>query len=106
MKLPRRQFLHLAAIAAALPTVARSARPQTYPTRPVRIVVGAPPGGGTDIIARLMGRWLSERLSQQFVIENRNYLLSAKCGLLCRDPIFAVVLSPIYLTQKGIERCL
>src|SRR5450631_4340424 len=72
MKLPhRRQFLHLAAGAAALPVVSRIARAQTYPTRPVRIIVGYPPGGGSDIIARLIGQWLSERLGQQFIIENR-----------------------------------
>jgi tripartite-type tricarboxylate transporter receptor subunit TctC len=71
MKLPRRNFLHLAAGAAALPVVSRIARAQTYPSRPVRIVVGLAPGGATDIVARLMGQWLSERLGQQFVIENR-----------------------------------
>jgi tripartite-type tricarboxylate transporter receptor subunit TctC len=72
MKLPhRRQFLHLAAGAAALPVVSRIARAQTYPTRPVRIIVGFAPGGGNDIMARLIGPWLSERLGQQFVIENR-----------------------------------
>jgi len=72
MKLPhRRQFLHLAAGAVALPAVSRIARAQGYPTRPVRIVVGFPPGGGSDITARLMGQWLSERLGQPFVIENR-----------------------------------
>ncbi len=72
MKLPhRRQFLHLAAGAAALPAVSRVARAQAYPTRPVRIVVGFPAGGATDITARLMAQWLSERLGQQFVIENR-----------------------------------
>jgi tripartite-type tricarboxylate transporter receptor subunit TctC len=72
MKLPhRRQFLHLAAGAAALPAMSRAARAQAYPTRPVRIVVGFPPGGGADIVTRLIGQWLSERLSQQFVIENR-----------------------------------
>jgi tripartite-type tricarboxylate transporter receptor subunit TctC len=71
MKLPRRRFLHLTAGATALSAVPRVARAQAYPTRPVRIIVGYAAGGGTDIAARLMGRWLSERLGQQFVIENR-----------------------------------
>ncbi len=71
MKLPRRSFLHVAAGAAALLAVSRIARAQDYPTRPVRIVVGFPAGGGTDITARLMGQWLSERLGQSFIIENR-----------------------------------
>ena len=71
MKLPRRTFLHLAAGAVALPAVSRVAKAQAYPSRPVRIVVGAPPSGGPDIIARLLGPWLSERLGQQFIIENR-----------------------------------
>ena len=71
MKLPRRKFLHLAAGAAALPVVPRIARAQAYPTRPVRIVVGFAAGGGSDIIARVMGQWLSERIGQPFVIENR-----------------------------------
>jgi tripartite-type tricarboxylate transporter receptor subunit TctC len=73
MKLPRRrQFLHLAAGAAVLPAVSHIARAQTYPTRPVRIIVGFAPGGTGDIIARLMGQWLSERLGRPFVIENRS----------------------------------
>jgi|SRR5450631_455848 tripartite-type tricarboxylate transporter receptor subunit TctC len=72
MKLLRRQFLHLAAGAAALPVVSRIARAQTYPSRPVRLIVGYAPGGGTDITARLMGQWLSERLGQPFIIENRS----------------------------------
>ena len=71
MKLRRRQFLHLVACAAALPALSLSASAQTYPTRPVRIIVGAAPGGATDILARLMGQWLSERTGQTFVIENR-----------------------------------
>ena len=71
MKLSRRTFLHLAAGAAALPAVSRFAWAQAYPTRPVRWIVGFAPGGGNDIVARLMGQWLSERLGQQFVIENR-----------------------------------
>jgi tripartite-type tricarboxylate transporter receptor subunit TctC len=71
MKLPRRKFLHLAAGAAALPAVSRIARAQTYPTRPVRWIVGFPPGGGADTVARIMVPWLSERLGQQVIIENR-----------------------------------
>jgi tripartite-type tricarboxylate transporter receptor subunit TctC len=71
MKLPRRHFLHLAAGAAALPALSCVAWAQAYPARPVRIIVGFPPAGGADIIARLMGHSLSERLAQQFIIENR-----------------------------------
>jgi tripartite-type tricarboxylate transporter receptor subunit TctC len=72
MKLPRRRFLHLAAGAAALPAASRIAWAQAYPTRPVRLVVPAPAGGSFDITARPIGQWLSERLGQQFVIENRS----------------------------------
>src|SRR5438045_2355564 len=71
MKLARRRFLHLAAGAAALPAMMRIAWAQAYPTRPVHIVVGFAPGGSNDILARLMGQWLSERLGQSFVIDNR-----------------------------------
>jgi tripartite-type tricarboxylate transporter receptor subunit TctC len=71
LKLPRRKFLHLAAGAAALPALPRIARAQAYPSRPVRIIVGFAAGGATDISARLMGQGLSERLGQQFVIDNR-----------------------------------
>src|SRR5499425_35385 len=71
MKLPRRNFLHLAAGAVALPGVSRVAWAQAYPSRPVRLIVPAPAGGSFDITARLMGQWLSERLGQPFVIENR-----------------------------------
>ena len=71
MKLARRRFLHLAAGAAALPAASRIARAQTYPTRPVRIIVGFAAGGAFDIVARLMGQWLSDRLAQPFIVENR-----------------------------------
>ena len=71
MKLPRRTFLHLAAGAVVLPFVSRIAQAQTYPTRPVRLIVGVPAGGPPDILARIMGQWLSERLGQPFVVENR-----------------------------------
>ena len=72
MKLPhRRQFLHLAAGAAALPTLSRIATAQAYPTRTVRVIVPGAAGNTTDILARLIGQWLSERLGQPFIIENR-----------------------------------
>jgi len=71
MKLPRRKFLHLAAGAVAVPAVSRIARAQAYPTRPVRLIAPFAPGGGSDMTARLIGQWLSERLGQQFVIDNR-----------------------------------
>ncbi len=71
MKSPRRTFIHLAAGAAVLPAIARTSWAQAYPSRPVRIVVGFPAGGATDIQGRLMGEWLTERLGQQFIVENK-----------------------------------
>ena len=71
MKFARRKFLHLAAGAAALSALSQIARAQAYPTRPVRLLVGAAPGGSLDILARLMGLWLSDKLGRQFIIENR-----------------------------------
>src|SRR5437879_11887343 len=71
MKLPRRQFLHLAAGAAVLPAFSRSAWAQSYPTRPVRIIHGFAAGGGSDIIARLIGQWLSDRSGRPFMVESR-----------------------------------
>ena len=71
MNLARRQFLHLAVGAVAVPAVSPVARAQSYPTRPIRLMVGDSPGGAPDIVARLMGQWLSERLGQQIVVENR-----------------------------------
>jgi tripartite-type tricarboxylate transporter receptor subunit TctC len=72
MKLPhRRQFLHLAAGAVTLPAVSRNAKAQTYPARPARLIVGFGPGGAADIVARLMGQWLSEHLGRPFIIEDR-----------------------------------
>src|SRR5207244_3175683 len=71
VSLPRRQFLHLATAAFAAPAVARRVFADAYPSRPVRLIVGFTPAGGNDIIARLLGQWLTERLGQTFVIENR-----------------------------------
>jgi tripartite-type tricarboxylate transporter receptor subunit TctC len=71
MKFPRRQFLQLAACAAVLPAVSKTAKAQAYPARPIRLIVGYTPGGSADLTSRLMGQWLSERLGQSFVIENR-----------------------------------
>ena len=76
MKLSRRQSLHLATTAAALPVRSRIAQAQAYPTRPVRIIVGFAPGGGTDVLARIFGQLLSERLGRPFLIENRTGGLS------------------------------
>ena len=71
MKFPRRQFLHLAAGAAALPVMSSIARAQAYPIRPVRIIVAAAAGGPTDLVARLIGQWFSDRTGQRFIVENR-----------------------------------
>ena len=71
MKLPRRQFLRLAAGAVALPAMSRITAAQSYPSRPVHLVVGYPPGGAPDIVSRLIAEWLSERLGQQFIVDNR-----------------------------------
>src|SRR5215467_3368663 len=71
MKLPRRNLLHLAAVAAALPTMPRIAMAQAYPSRPIHLILSTTPGGPADVVARIMGQWLSERLGQPFVIENR-----------------------------------
>src|SRR5882762_8696971 len=71
MRFPRRQFLRLAGAAAALPAVSRLARAHAYPSRPVRLIIGYPPGGSADITARLMTQWLAERLGQSFIVESR-----------------------------------
>src|SRR5207244_891041 len=85
MKLPRRQFLQFAAAGAALGTLSRAGLAQTYPARPVRWVVPYPAGGPTDIIARLLGQWLSERLGQPFVIENRSLVHRLRQGQSRQD---------------------
>ena len=98
MKLPRRNFLHLAAGAVAFPAMSRMAKAQAYPSRPVRWLVGAPPGGALDIVARLMGQWLSERLGQPFVIENRAGAASnAATEAVVRAPAdgYTILLVPI-----------
>jgi len=71
MKLPRRRFLRLAAATAAFPALSTIARAQGYPTRPLHMIIGYPPGGSADMTARLMAQWLSERLGQTVVIESR-----------------------------------
>ena len=83
MKLPRREFLHLAASAAALPALPRIAQADAYPSRPVRMFVGSTPGAAPDVVARLFGQWLGERLGQPFVVENR----PAGGGNLAAEPV-------------------
>src|SRR5260370_35514686 len=83
MRFPRRKFLHLAAGATALPAVSRFAWAQSYPTRPVQIVVGFAAGSTTDILARLMAQWLSQRLGQQLIVENR----PGACGRMCAQTV-------------------
>jgi tripartite-type tricarboxylate transporter receptor subunit TctC len=102
MKLSRRRFLHLTAGAAALPAVSRFAWAGSYPTRPVHLIVGFPPGGPTDIFARLIGDWLSKRFGQPFVIENRPGAASYYQNLsfnLVRDiaPVCGVALEPMVM---------
>jgi tripartite-type tricarboxylate transporter receptor subunit TctC len=87
MKIHRKQFLHLVASAATLLAASRIARAQTYPARPVQLVVPLAPAGTTDLLARLMGQWLSERLGQQFIIEKRKPMASLPLGAL--SPILA-----------------
>jgi tripartite-type tricarboxylate transporter receptor subunit TctC len=101
---PRRRFLGLAAGAAALPAVSRIAWARAYPTRPVRIIVGFPPGGGTDITARLMGQWLSERLGQPFIIENRlgaNGNISAEAVVRAPADGYTLLLFPQSITNNA-----
>src|SRR6266851_9228440 len=83
MQLPRRKFLHFAAGAAGAAALPRAARAEAYPTRPVRMFVGSTPGAAPDVIARLFGQWLAERLGQPFVVENR----PAGGGNLAAEPV-------------------
>jgi tripartite-type tricarboxylate transporter receptor subunit TctC len=95
MKFPRRQFLHLAAGAAALPVLSRAAWTLDYPTRPVHLLVGFAAAGPTDIAARLMGGWLSERLGRAFVVENRpGANTNIATGAVARAPADGYTLAP------------
>ena len=112
MKIPRRRFLGLAAgVAVLAPAVSYIARAQTYPTRPVRWVVPFPPGGSTDLVARLLGQWLSDRLGQPVVIENR--AVRAETSEFRRSLIRLPMVTPCYLsrpvqlsTQHSTMHCL
>jgi tripartite-type tricarboxylate transporter receptor subunit TctC len=95
MKLPRRQFLHMAAGAAALNAVSRTASAQTYPTKPIRWIIGFPAGGGADTVARIMEPWLSRQLGQPVIIENRS-------GASTNIAVQAVVNSPPDGTWAGV----
>jgi tripartite-type tricarboxylate transporter receptor subunit TctC len=104
MKIPRRKFLHLAAGAAVVPVVSSIARAQTYPTRPVRIIVGFAPGGAPDIVARLLAPSLSERLGQPIIVENRtgagsNIATEAVCECAAGRP-YALAGQPAELRQR------
>jgi tripartite-type tricarboxylate transporter receptor subunit TctC len=105
VKLSRHQFLHLAAGAAALPVASRVARAQTYPARPVRIIVPFAPAGAPDIVARLMGQWLSERLGRPFVIENRPGASSLGTEAVVRSPADGYTLLMVG-TQNAISATL
>ena len=99
MKLPRRNFLYLAAGAATLPAVSRFAWAQAYPARPVRLIVPVAPAGASDITARLMGQWLSERLGQPFIVENRpgaNNIIGTEAVRVHHLPAwFTIPLAPV-----------
>jgi tripartite-type tricarboxylate transporter receptor subunit TctC len=109
MHLPRRQFLLQAAGAAARPTVSWSARAQGYPARPVCVVVGFAAGGGSDICARLIGQWLSERLGQQFIIENRagaGSSIGAEAVVRASADGYTLLLATVAATSHQLEASL
>ena len=101
MKLPRRAFLHLTAGAAALPAVSRIAWAQSYPVRPVRLIVQVPAGSAPDIIARVMGDWLSERLGQQFVIDNR----PGASGNIATEAVIRAPADGYYAASRHVGKC-
>jgi len=102
MKLPRRRFLHLAAGAAVLPASSRITQAQAYPSRPVRLIVGLAAGGGQDLVARLMGQWLSERLGQQFIVENR----PGASGNLALEAVTSAPADGYTLAQLGVNNAI